>query len=346
MTTMASLPESRIPDPVTAPPLRWGVLAPGWVAHGFATALLAATSQKLAAVGSRNLARAQAFAAEFEIPAAHGSYAELLADPDVDAVYVASPHSEHAAHALAAIAAGKHVLIEKAFTQNAGQARQVIEAAGAAGVTVMEAMWLRFLPHVDVVRQLLADGVLGEVETVAADHGQKLGPETAWRLHDPAQAGGALLDLGVYPVSFAHFALGKPGCLVATGELTPTGVDRQVSVVASGFAGHPHAQALLSTTLAANTPTTATISGDLARVEFGPRFYAPGRVSLVTADTTLLSPEPALVGRGMAYEIAHFAQLAADGRRESPLMPLAESLAVIQTLDDLRSQVGVRYPGE
>ena len=175
----------------------------------------------------------------------------MLADPSVQIVYVASPHSEHFKQASMAIEAGKHVLIEKAFTRNAGEAWQLAHAAQAAGVTLMEAMWTRFLPHTDVVRQLLADGTLGELETLIADHGQALGPDKAPRLHDPALAGGALLDLGIYPISYAVFALGLPGRVQAVGTLTPTGVDSQVSILMDGFARHPRAQALLSTTLAA-----------------------------------------------------------------------------------------------
>jgi predicted dehydrogenase len=342
------LPSSRVPDPASAPPLNWGVIAPGGIAHKFASALRLATRQRLVAVGSRTLEHAREFATEFGAPHAHGSYEDLVADPDVEAVYVASPHSEHAAHALLAIEAGKHVLVEKAFTRNAREARRVVDAARKRGVALMEAMWARFLPHTDIVRQLLADGTLGTIEVVIADHGQPIPRERAPRLHDPKLAGGALLDLGIYPVSYASFVLGRPGAVLASGSLTESGVDRQVSALLTRYADHPEAQAMVNCTLAARTPTTASISGTLARIEIDGDFYAPSRVRLVSpSGLTVVSEPPPLTGHhGLAYEAAHFAQLVADGFTESPQLPLDESLAIMEVLDEIRSQVRVRYPGE
>jgi predicted dehydrogenase len=342
------LPSSRVPEPASAPPLNWGVIAPGNIASSFASALRASTRQRLVAVGSRTLERARGFADEFGVPAAYGSYQELVSDPNVQAVYVASPHSEHAEHALLAIQAGKHVLVEKAFTRNAREARRVVDAARRAGVALMEAMWARFLPHTDIVRQLLADGTLGTVEVVIADHGQPIGPSQAPRLYDPALAGGALLDLGVYPVSFASFVLGQPGAVLASGSLTDSGVDEQVSAVFSRFPDHPEAQALVNCTMAARTPTTASISGTQARIEIEGDFYAPTRVRLVgPSGISVTSPLPRLTGHlGLAYEAAHFAQLVADGFTESPQLPLDETVAIMEVLDEVRSQVRVRYPGE
>ena len=348
MALPLSLPESRVPDPASAPPLNWGILAPGWIAHLFASALRMSTRQRLVAVGSRSPERGRAFADEFGIARVHTSYADLVADPQVDVVYVASPHSEHAEQALLAIEAGKHVLVEKAFARNAKEARRVVVAARRRQVAVMEAMWTRFLPRTDIVRQLLADGVLGTIETVAADHGQLLPADQVPRLHDPVLAGGALLDLGVYPVSFAAFALGIPGAVVATGALTPTGVDRQVAALLTRFANNPDAQALVSCTLAAKTPTTASISGRLGRIELDAEFYAPGRVRLVApSGESITSAAPELSAHhGLAYEAAHFAQLVSDGFTESPQMPLDETVAIMEVLDSIRAQLKVRFPGE
>ena len=344
--TTSVLPVPRVPSPMDAPPVNWGILAPGGIAERFTHALLAFTRQRVVAVGSRSAQRAQRFASRFGIPHAHGSYEALVADPDVQAVYVASPHSEHHAHALLALAAGKHVLVEKAFARNAAEAREMVAAARAQDVTLMEAMWTRFLPRTDVVRQLLADGALGEIHTVLADHGQSL-PNVP-RLHEPELAGGALLDLGIYPVSYACFALGLPGRAHATGHLTASGVDAQVSIVLDRFEEHPRAQACLNTTLLVKTPTTAAICGADARIELDGDFYTPGTVRLVTGEgvATQTAP-PALVGaQGLAYEGAHVAQLIADGLRESPWLPLDETVAIMEIMDDLRAQVGVRYPGE
>jgi predicted dehydrogenase len=304
------------------------------------------TSQRIVAVGSRSLERARQFASEEGVETVHGSYAELVADPQVQAVYVASPHSEHAALALLAIEAGKHVLVEKPFTRNAEEARRVVQAARARGVTLMEAMWTRFLPRTDIVRQLLEDGTLGELQTVIGDHGQPI--SQVERMQRPDLAGGALLDLGVYPVSYAHFVLGRPGSILATAELTDTGVDRQVAAVLGDFADHPHARALVSTNMAAKTPTTFAITGSAARIELDAEFYAPGRVRLVAPTGEFATSGPDVVAGhfGLAYEAAHFASLVADGYTESPTLPLDDTIAILETMDAIREQVGVHYPGE
>ncbi|MDQ2624839.1 MAG: Gfo/Idh/MocA family oxidoreductase [Actinomycetota bacterium] len=351
MTAALSLPSPRHPDPTDAPALRWGIIAPGWIASHFARAIHAQSTQRAVAVGSRTLARAEEFAARFEIPRAHGGYDAVLADPDVDVVYVASPHSEHRDQALAAIAAGKHVLVEKAFTRNAAEAREVIEAARAAGVLVMEAMWSRYLPHTDVVRQLLDDGALGDVHRVEADFGSRaeVGPDH--RLLDPALAGGVLLDLGVYPLAFASFVARHSGAgalptgegLQVTGELAPTGVDAQVSVQIA--VGRLHAS--LFTTMLAETPQTALVAGSLARVSLGPKFYLPGPVTLSRGDASATWDQNRVTGLdGLAFQAAALARFVAEGRTESPLEPLDETLAILETADAIRSAIGVRYPGE
>lgn len=334
---MITLPRSRTPDPTTAPPLRWGFSAPGGIAATMAATMHANSRQRVVAVASRSQERADGFAREFGVERAYDDLAAMCADPTVDAVYVASPHSRHLEQALIAIEAGKHVLVEKAFTVDAGQARQLIEAAGNHNVTCMEAMWTRFLPGHDVVRQLLADGALGPIEAVYADHGQWFAYNPQHRLFNPDLAGGALLDLGIYPVSFAAFALGTALQIRASGRPAPTGVDGHVSIVATRDA----ATAVLDTTLFARTPTTASISGTQARLEFAADFYTPTPITLVTrdGDTTTIDPGPLRRHEGLVYEAAHFAQLVADDRRESPLLPLAETAAIMGLLDDIRAQL-------
>jgi predicted dehydrogenase len=321
------------------------VIAPGGIAHAFASALRARTSQRLQAVASRSLSRAEAFAAEFGVATAYGSYAELVADQAVDVVYVASPHSEHREHARLAIAAGKPVLVEKAFARNAAEAAEVVLAARTAGVFAMEAMWTRFLPQLDVVRRCLEEGLLGDVHTVLADHGQHLYPDGPQRLRDPALAGGALLDLGIYPVSFAHLVLGGFASVSAAGQLTDLGVDAQDAIVVRGAGG---ALGLLSTTMSAKTPTTASVSGTAARLELTGSFYAPRSV------LTLLASDGTERGRfasadtqhGLHFQAAEVARRITSGEHESPLMPLDETVAIMAALDEVRAQVGVRYPGE
>ncbi|MGO1385016.1 MAG: Gfo/Idh/MocA family protein [Arachnia sp.] len=337
-----SLPISRIPDPDDAPALRWGILAPGGIARMFAHAVRTHTRQEILGVGSRSMDRSTTFGDEFGIERRYDSYEELVADDDIDAIYVASPHSHHAEHAQLAIAAGKHVLVEKAFTQTPDEARDVVAAARGAGVACMEAMWTRFLPHIDVLRQLLEAGALGDIEILEADHGQYFDFDPEFRLFNPALAGGAMLDLGVYPVSFASFVLGTPGQVRAVGTRAETGVDRQVSMIFDGFDAHPNAHALVNTTLAAKTPTTATIAGSLGRIEIPGDFYNPQEIRFITRDgDEQRSPAPRITGHeGLAYEAAHLAQLVADGHVESPLLTLNESIAIVETMNRALSQVG------
>lgn len=336
---LTELPISRVPDPAEAPPLRWGILSTGGIAGAMADALAAHTRQQLVAVGSRTAGSARAFADRFGIDRAHGSMEALLADEKVDVIYVASPHSEHHRQALAAIAAGKNVLVEKAFTRTADEAQQVVDAARTAGVSAMEAMWTRFLPQTDVLRQLLAAGSLGDVLTVIADHGQHFDKDPAHRLFSPALAGGALLDLGIYPVSFASMVLGNPMTVTARGENAFTGVDGWVSMLLES--AHSNAHAVVDTTLFAATPTTATVSGTVARVEISGPFYAPGVLTYVHRKGSRLTYDGGEIRnhRGLAYEAAHLAQLIADGQTESPLMPLDETVQIMTVLDEARRQI-------
>ncbi|MFC7728651.1 Gfo/Idh/MocA family oxidoreductase [Actinomadura keratinilytica] len=320
------------------------MIAPGGIAATFTRALHTYTEQRVVAVGSRDAGRARAFADRFGIAASYGGYAELLADDRVDIVYVASPHSEHFAHAMQAIQAGRHVLVEKAFTRNAREAERLIEAARRRGVFLMEAMWTRFLPHIDVVRQVLESGMLGEVRTVVADHGQYMKPDATSRLFAPELAGGALLDLGVYPVSFASMVLGPFTSITAVGTKAFTGVDGQASIVVTNAAG---AHGVLNTTLFTRTPTTASVSGTLARLEIEGPFYAPAAVRLVGREGELLDTfAPAQRDGGLCYEAAEAARCVAAGRLESGLLPLDETLRIMRVLDEIRRELGVVYPGE
>ncbi len=303
-----------------APALRWGVLAPGRIAGAFADAIARNTRQRLVAVGSRSLERAQVFAAQHGAERAYCSYEQLVDDPDVDAVYVASPHSEHRAQALLAIGAGKPVLVEKAFARNAGEASEVVAAARSANVLVMEAMWTRFLPQTDVIAQLLADGALGEVTTVLADHGQYFDVDPQSRLFDPALAGGALLDLGVYPVSFASFVLGRPDQVVATG-LPDRDRGRRAGVHGADHrrgAGLSEHHACPRKRLP--PPRSRAQS---ACIEVSGPFYGPAVLTLTANDgRRLVRPEDPITGHhGLCFEAAHLARLVADGATESPLLP-------------------------
>jgi predicted dehydrogenase len=306
------------------------------------------SSQRIVAVGSRTQSHADAFAAQLGVGSAYGSYEQLVSDPQVDAVYVASPHSAHHAQALLAIAAGKHVLVEKSFTRNAAEARDVVAAARAARVACVEAMWPRFAPRFDIVRQVLEAGALGEIIAVSATHNQLITEAQAPRMYDPDRAGGALLDLGIYPVSFVSFVLGAPSRVLAAGQLLPNGVDRTVAAVETGFAGSPGAVATITTTMAAPSAVVASIVGTEGRIELDGTFYGPGRVRLVRPDGTALeAPEqgPAMHD-ALVYEACHMAHLVAEGSTESPYLPLDETISIMETMDEIRRQVGVTFPGE
>lgn len=344
---MSELPQSRVPDPMDAPPVRWGILGTGLIAGAMAYAVRSGTRSTLAVVGSRNAESAARFATEHGVARSVGSYAELVAAQDVDIVYVASPHSAHLEHALLALEAGKPVLVEKAFTRNADEASRLLGAARAAGLFCMEAMWARFLPHYDVVRQLVEGGHLGTVHTVFADHGQRLWPGGPQRLSDPALAGGALLDLGIYPASFAQMVLGDLSDVQAIGTLTPEGVDATVSIVARG--GDGGAQAILNATMAAKTPTTACVAGNQARIEIDGDFYMPNKVRLVSPDGAVLGTWGYDLGSrhvGLRYEAAEAARRLSAGELESPIMPWRDTLSIMRTLDEVRAQIGVAYPAE
>src|SRR5690606_3598903 len=239
------------------------------------------------------------------------------------------------------IEAGKHVLVEKAFTRSAAEAREVFAAARERGVFVMEAMWTRFLPHMVAVRHLVRSGAIGEVVSVHADHGQRLDHDPAGRLLNRDLAGGALLDLGVYPVSFAHDLLGTPEAVLAAGALTETDVDGQETVL---LRYGRRALAVCSATLWARTPCRATVSGSEGTIELDGPFYAPTEVTVTIGDerTTL----PPLHEGGFQYEAAEVARCVAAGRLESETLPWAETLAVLETMDEVRRQLGVTYPGE
>ena len=341
------LPEPRTPHPHDAPAIRWGILAPGGIAHTFADAVAVGTASSVVAVGSRSRERAQDFADEFEVPRAYGSYEELVADPEVDAVYVASPHSEHRDHALLAIRAGKPVLVEKAFTRSAAEAREVLDAAAEQDLLVVEAMWSRFLPHYDVVRHVVETGLIGELVAVFADHGQRLYPGGPARLSQPELAGGALLDLGVYPVSFADMVLGAPSSVSAHGTLTDLGVDATTTITVAGAGG---AHGVLSCTMAGVTPCSAVVAGTEARLELSSTFYAGGStIRLVDRNNEVIDERAGGLtddARGFSYEAAEFARCLVAGETESPLLPHATTLRVMETMDAVRRQIGVAYPGE
>ncbi|WP_405684794.1 Gfo/Idh/MocA family oxidoreductase [Streptomyces sp. NBC_01387] len=324
--------------------VRWGIIATGGIAATFTADLQELPGAEVVAVASRALAPAKEFAGRFGIPRAYGSWDELAADEDVDVVYVATPHSAHRAAAGLCLEAGRGVLCEKAFTLNAREAGELVGLARSRGSFLMEAMWMYCNPLVRRLVELVRDGAIGEIRTVQADFGLEGPFDAGHRLRDPAQGGGALLDLGVYPVSFAQLLLGEPDRVAAHALLSPEGVDLNTGMLLGWDSG---ASALLSCSVTADTPRTAAVTGTAGRIEFPPGFFYPERFVLHRAGR---EPEEFTLGQagsglhGMQYEAAEVMRALRAGETESPLVPLDGTLAVMRTLDAVRDRIGVRYP--
>jgi predicted dehydrogenase len=323
--------------------LGWGILGTGGIARIFTKDLLGA-GFSVAAVGSRSKAGAEAFGREFGVAHQHGSYEELCTDPAVAIVYVATPHPFHHANARTALEAGKHVLVEKPFTLNAAEARDITALAKGRGLFIMEAMWTRFLPTMTALRTVISDGTLGDLTALIADHCQYIPRERASRLHLPELGGGALLDLGVYPVSFAHDLFGSPSRVQAAGKLTALGVDERVSLILDWPSG---AQASIHMDMLARGPNKAVVIGSKARIEIDSIWYCPVPFTVIDRDGVVLYRyEEKITGRGMQYQAVEVERCVREGLTESPTMSHSESIEVMTTLDVARSLIGVRYPGE
>ncbi|ARQ71687.1 Gfo/Idh/MocA family protein [Streptomyces marincola] len=323
-------------------PVRWGILATGGIAAKLAGDLADLPDAEVAAVASRAPGPAAEFARRFDIPRSHGSWADLAADPDVDVVYVATPHSAHHAATRLCLEAGKPVLCEKPFTLTAAEAKDLVGLARSRGVFLMEAMWMNCNPVIRRMADLVRDGAIGEIRTVHADFGIGGPLDPGHRLLDPALGGGALLDLGVYPVSFAHLLLGEPSEVAAWARLRD-GVDENTGMLLGHASG---AVAALTCSLVADTARTASVTGTGGRIEFPRGFFHPERFVLHRdgrEPEEFSGPGPA---GSFAHQAAEVMRCLRAGETESPLVPLDDSLAVMRTLDAVRDRIGLRYPGE
>jgi len=323
--------------------LGWGILGTGNIARTFARDLQAA-DLRVVAVGSRSAEGARAFGDELAVPNRHASYEGLCADPAVDVVYVATPNPAHYANAILALRAGKHVLVEKPFTLNAAQARELVGEAKKRNRFLMEAMWTRFLPTMDALRNIIGSGKLGAVRAVIADHCQYLPMERSKRLHLPELGGGALLDLGVYPLSLAHMLLGVPSEIAATARLTHLGVDENLGMTLAWASG---ARASLYADMMGQGPNRAAVVGEKGWVELDRVWYCQTDFKTYSRDGKVTRQFGARVaGRGMQCEAQELERLVAEGRIESPLMSHAASVEVMEMIDAIKSKIGVRYPDE
>ena len=325
--------------------VRWGILGTGRMAAVVAAEIAAMRSQgvELAAVGSRRLNTARAFADRYGVPKAWDRAADLASDPTVDVVYVATPHSVHCEHMLACLDAGKPVLCEKPFTLNAHEASRVIAAARSRQLFAMEAMWTRFLPAVAALRELLASNAIGRVQMVVG--GGAFIPDVApgHYLLDRALGGGVLLDAGVYLVSMASMILGPPSRILASGRLGGSGVDEQDAIVLEHRDG---SNALLYVSLRARRAPDLEIMGEAGRIRVAAPIFKPARLTVWAADGSESTRQYPISGSGYGYQILAVSEALRAGRIESPVMPLDETLSIMQTLDAVRRQISLHYPGE
>jgi len=337
--------------------MRWGILATGLIANHFATGLSVVEDAELVAVGSRSQANADAFANKWQIPNRHSSYEALANDPNVDAVYVATPHPFHYENTLLCLNAGKHVLVEKPFAMNAQQAKEMIDLAREKNLFLMEAMWTRFIPAIVKVREWLQAGEIGDVGLLRAALSFRAPFDESHRLFAPQLGGGSLLDVGIYPISFASMVLGTPQSISSTIHRGPTGTDDWSSYL---FGYENGITAQLWSGVRLNVPVEAEIIGTEGYIKIHQSWINPRKLTLAK-----LAPEGVeamliheghlfdtqtmhipTTGIGYNYEAVEVADCIRAGKLESAIMPLDETLAIMQTMDTLREQWNLTYPME
>jgi predicted dehydrogenase len=320
--------------------IRWGIAGPGGIADKVAADFPEVPGAQLVAVGSRSADRAAEFAARHGAEKAYGSYEKLIADPDVDVIYIATPHPQHLQLALAAIHAGKAVLVEKAFTATVAGTEQIIAAATANGVFAMEAMWTRFQPAIVTLRELIADGAIGQVRAVQVDLGLRREFDPASRLFDPAQGGGAMLDLGVYVVSFAQMLLGTPTSVSVRGSLAPNGVDAEAALLLGFDDGQI---ATLTTSLNMALPGNARVFGTHGWIDVPPRFHHPDQIVLHRDGAEPETLHRPALGDGYSHELIEVTECLGANKSQSAVMPLADTLTVQRILNQACETLGVEH---
>ena len=323
--------------------IRWGIIGTGQIASQFAEGLEALPDAELVAVGSRTAETAARFAKRFGVPRGHACYEALAEDPGVDVVYVATPNTFHKRDAILCLEAGKPVLCEKPFTINAVEAASVIQAARKRNLFLMEAMWTRFVPAIERLRALLAERVIGELHMLIADLGMRFQFDPQSRLFDLHLGGGALLDLGIYPVSMASMLFGAPSSITSRAQIGETGVDEQAAII---LEYGPLQLATLYTSLRTETPQEAILQGSRGRIRVQGPLYRPARLSLSVAGEKERTLEEPFQGNGYTHEAAEVMRCLRAGELESRIMPLDETLSIMRTMDTIRGQWGLRYPME
>jgi predicted dehydrogenase len=322
--------------------IRWGVIGPGIIATGFAEAMQWVEGGTITAVASRSAERAAAFGDRFDIPVRYGDYEALAADPDVDVVYVATPHSRHEADTIDLLRAGKHVLCEKPFALNARQAARMAEEARNRGLFLMEAIWSRFLPAYRSLVEVIGEGRIGEPLLVEADFGFRRPVDPAHRHFAAELGGGALLDLGIYPIQLCTLVLGPVERVVADGVVGETGVDEVVSAL---LHHQGNRLGVVKAALRIGMTCTARIAGTGGSIDLPAMMHCPHSLT-VSSPTGLEHIDASYEGNGLRFEIDEVQRCLREGRTESTVVPLHESIALATTLDTIRAELGVVYPGE
>lgn len=323
--------------------IRWGILGPGGIARKFAASFGGVVDGELYAVGSRSIEKANSFADEFKIPKRYGSYEDLVSDPEVDAIYVATPHPFHRPNTLLCLKGGKAVLCEKPMAINAGEVREMVECARGNKAFLMEAMWTRFLPIYKEIDEWISKGLIGQIKLVTADFGFRAEPNPKSRLFDPNLGGGALLDVGVYVISFASLFMGTPPINVSgILQFGETGVDEQASVILGYEGGR---MAVLYNTIKANTNHEARIFGTEGSIHI-PSFWNATTATLKRPGEDDKTINIAHIVNGYCNEINEVNRCIREGRLQSDRMPWDESISIIETMDKVREQWGFKYPME
>jgi predicted dehydrogenase len=327
-------------------PIRWGILGCGRIARKFASDLLLVSDARLMAVASRQQSTADAFAAEFPAPYRHNSYEALAENPEVDVIYIASPHAMHHEHTLMCLERKKAVLCEKALALNSRQVREMIDKARKEKVFLMEALWTKFLPQHQKVREMIASGTLGEIRSVLVNFGFIPQAPVPQRLLDPALGGGTMLDIGIYNVFITLSVLGRPDEVEATMEPAKSGIDEQCAVL---FKYKNGAMAQLFSSFSTNLATEADISGNKGRIHLTHRFYEPGTTIEFFPgrfESKQIIPFHKESGSGYQFETRHVGECLQKGLTESPIMTFADSLLLMETLDRVRAAAGIRYTAD
>lgn len=323
--------------------VRWGIMGPGGISGTFASDLLFAAGAEIVAVAGRSKEKAEAFAAKHGIPRFYGSCEELANDPEAEIVYVGTLHTVHKENVMTLLQGGKSVLCEKPFTINAAEAKEIVEYAKERGLFVMEAMWTRYLPPIRQVREWLNSGVIGEVKLVKAEFGFDAGWNPEGRLLNKKLGGGALLDAGIYPVSFASMVFGsQPARIMSTVQIGETGVDERFSLL---FEYESGASASLHASIQLDMNNEAWIYGTKGKIHI-PQFLFARKATLYAKDEEPVTVEDDRTFTGHSYQAVEAMACLREGRTESEAMPLDETLRIMETLDSIRAQWGLKYEGE